>query len=496
VRNRGSTLKDHVTYWENQDEFVTAVALEIGAACGQDLAGLTTWDRRLMERAKARRRQRIGWLQLTQAALLLSAVMLAYAFRDQMWTELRHAPAFVGAIAKETLDIINVLPFVKLVAPATLPGLTAEVLWFSTAIALTYLVLKTAQQLWRWWDDAETSVFLGRRDFEGAPGRFMCLLLLLVAAVGVGALAHPAAAPLLARLAADPDIAAIGQRGLGYYGAPGAPMGVVSAGVNAFTTAVISGAASAYVLAHGRYGIDLANAEFSDVLEWLRRARTFAKIVTAFALMVPSYFLAFGVWGPHPLEHGGTSAAWLWLAGVLLAFILMCVLNLGADACGLSKFMRRLEGWACAGGLGSYLARRRDSHTHADLVQRGREIAAGAAGNLARSKPEWIVRSDEAEDIVIALDSGVGDAAALQVQNDLVTRFPLAAIALAHGIAETRPREALHMLRQHTASAPWIARRRARALARRIERGTAPPPAPPPPDEISGTGTVVASSSA
>jgi hypothetical protein len=106
------------------------------------------------------------------------------------------------------------------------------------------------------------------------------------------------------------------------------------------------------------------------------------------------------------------------------------------------------------------------------------------------------VRSDEAEDIVIALDSGVEDAAALQVQNDLVGRFPLAAIALAQRIAERRPREALHMLKQHTVSAPWIARRRARSLARRIERGTAPPPAPPPPDELSGTGTAVASSSA
>jgi hypothetical protein len=495
VWNRGSTLKDHTTYWQNSDEFVTAVALEIAAASGQDFSTLTTWDRRLVERAKARRRWRVLWLQLTQAALLLSAAMLVYAFRGGLWTELSHTPGFIKAITEETLNVINLIPFVKLIAPATPPDLTPEVLWFSMAIVLSYLVLKIAQYLWSWWDDAEASLFLGRRDFEAVPGQFASLLLLLLVAVVVGALAHPGAGQLLAQLAADPDIAAIRQRGIGYYGASGAPMGILSVVVNALSTAVIGGVASAYVLAHGRHGIDLGKAEFSDALEWLRCTRTPARIAIAFILMVPLYFFAFRVWGARPLEHGAMSAGWLWIAGLLIAITVMCALTLAADACGLSALMRRLGGWACAGGIGSYLARRRDPGVYDDLVRRGGEIAAAAAGSIARSDPGWIIRSDEAEDIVLAL-AGAEDAAALQVRNDLVACFPLAAIALARRLEAKRPREALEMLKPHVKTAPWIARRRARALARRIQRRTTPPPAPPSPDELSGTGPVVASPSA
>jgi hypothetical protein len=494
VRNRGSTLKDHTTYWQNNDEFVTAVALEIAAASGQDFATLTTWDRRLIERAKARRRWRVLWLQLTQAALVLSAVMLAYAFRERLWTDLTHTPGFIKAIAEETLNVINLIPFVKLIAPATPPGLTPEVLWFSMAIVLTYLILKTAQYLWTWWDDAEASVFLCRRDFEAAPGQFTSLLLLLLTAVVVGALAHPGATQLLVQLAADPDIAAIRQRGVGYYGDSGAPMGILSVVVNALSTAVIGGVASAYVLAQGRHGIVLGDAELSDAMEWLRRTRTPARIAVAFILTLPLYFFAFRVWSARPLEHGATSAGWLWIAGVLIAVAIMCALTLAADACGLSTLMRRLGGWTCAGGIGSYLARRRDAGAYDDLMQRGREIAAVAAGSIARSDPAWIVRSDEAEDIVVAL-AGAQDAAALRVQNDLIARFPLAAIALARRLAAKRPREALEMLKPHMTTAPWIARRRARSLARKIERRTSPPSAPPSPDELAGTGSVVASPS-
>jgi hypothetical protein len=420
--------------------------------------------------------------------------MLAYALRGRLWTELSHTPAFIKALAEETLNVINLIPFVKLIAPATPPDLTPEVLWFSMAIVLTYLILKIAQYLWRWWDDAEASLFLGRRDFEAVPGQFASLLLLLLIAVVVGALAHPGAGQLLAQLAADPDIAAIRQRGLGYYGASGAPMGILSALVNALSTAVIGGVASAYVLAHGRHGIDLGNAEFSDALEWLRRTRTPGRIVMAFILTIPLYFFAFGVWGARPLEHGALSAAWFWIAGVLIAVAVMCVLTLAADACGLSALMRRLGGWACAGGIGSYLAQRRDPGVYDELVQRGGEIATAAAGSIARSDPGWIVGSDEAEDIVLAL-AGAEDAPALQVRNDLVARFPLAASALARRLEAKRPREALEMLKPHMTTAPWIARRRARALARRIQRRTTPPPAPPSPDELSGTGSVVASTS-
>jgi hypothetical protein len=73
VHNRGSWLFDHVLYWKNSDEFLTAIAQEI-ARVGKCNLDLLVGDRHWIEVSRKRREWRVTWLIAARIAMWIFAL--------------------------------------------------------------------------------------------------------------------------------------------------------------------------------------------------------------------------------------------------------------------------------------------------------------------------------------------------------------------------------------------------------------------------------------
>ncbi len=103
VYNRANLLLDHTTYWENVDEFVSAVAVFLSQVTNTGFVNLTDANASRIEMAKSRRRYRFGWLLWSRTIALASAIALLAFLRNEL-------PAFGVSILEGVNWILGHFP--------------------------------------------------------------------------------------------------------------------------------------------------------------------------------------------------------------------------------------------------------------------------------------------------------------------------------------------------------------------------------------------------
>jgi hypothetical protein len=84
VYNRANLLLDHTTYWQNLDEFVSAVVVFLSEVTNTKFLNLTDRGAAYIAAAKARRRRRFGWLIWSRTLALASAIALLGSLRHEL----------------------------------------------------------------------------------------------------------------------------------------------------------------------------------------------------------------------------------------------------------------------------------------------------------------------------------------------------------------------------------------------------------------------------
>jgi hypothetical protein len=168
VHNRGSAWMDHTAYWNNQDEFVSAVAQEIARPTTLGLPQVSVKDKDVLAAAAARRRWRVRWLGWTRkAGFVLAATALVIKWKalgeaGRQWAE---AIRYAGLEERWPASVMDVRSMASDPLWNPLVGLFVFVL---TGF-VTYLAVLG---LWRIWDAEETDRFFGREDYSPASLRF------------------------------------------------------------------------------------------------------------------------------------------------------------------------------------------------------------------------------------------------------------------------------------------------------------------------------------
>jgi hypothetical protein len=87
VRNLGSLLSDHTSYWMNRHQVVADVARVVAAQVPLDLGALTPADRTTLDRAWRARRARVAMLRVGRTVIVALFVHLVFAGRTylQSW---------------------------------------------------------------------------------------------------------------------------------------------------------------------------------------------------------------------------------------------------------------------------------------------------------------------------------------------------------------------------------------------------------------------------
>jgi len=199
VENYSSALRDHTSYWQNRDEFVASL---VGALAKSDLTKLNVRDNRdkVIETMKARRKQRLFWLQLARRSFALtvfvsiiagwgSLVMLGRdeiaglvpAFENWLreWAS-KDPAAAIGMlderIGQQAAELWSDLPY-RLTGMVGIVGILAA--WY----------LPT-QWLWRWWNTLSMRSFAAHKsgllaDQVTTPGTGAAWLIFLIAVTAI-----------------------------------------------------------------------------------------------------------------------------------------------------------------------------------------------------------------------------------------------------------------------------------------------------------------------
>jgi hypothetical protein len=192
IRNRGSVVGDHTTYWKNLDQFVSSVACTIGRLGPIDLTSTSFRDKLVLDMAHQRRRWRVEWLRGTKWIVAALSVGVAYAH----WSDL----AELGASLRTSLpplpplsttgSIHDVVGFWNLLGPAGDQALGAAAL-----LGAAYVSFVVMRGCWEWWNATDVEVFFSRRVFvtgrTGVPFFVFCAVNGTFATLGASALVAP-----------------------------------------------------------------------------------------------------------------------------------------------------------------------------------------------------------------------------------------------------------------------------------------------------------------
>jgi hypothetical protein len=152
VNNRGSILTDHSGYWNNAEEFVGRVAVEVGQISGLDLKNIAPWDDQRLKRAKKRRAWRVRWLKFGRSVWLVASLALAFALREwfaRITADLAASP--VQAVFSEVMEFLESIYVLRLVVPDVEPSTMRDFAWIVGGLViwlLTSALLRIVSQRW------------------------------------------------------------------------------------------------------------------------------------------------------------------------------------------------------------------------------------------------------------------------------------------------------------------------------------------------------------
>lgn len=177
VRNMGSTVADHTTYWRNHLDFVTKVAVTVGDITGLGLDLLRAGDHERLEAGRAMRSRRVTLLTGYRIIALIGWLAILASIG-------RRLPVIGQAIVKPLPD----LPIVG--DPSQLPtpvlGTIAAAL-IGIAIYLWYLL---ARSIWAWGMASDDRRFFKREDaakYWTSTPHALSVVLMAVGLAGVSA---------------------------------------------------------------------------------------------------------------------------------------------------------------------------------------------------------------------------------------------------------------------------------------------------------------------
>lgn len=160
VHNLASSLRDHTSYWANQDQFVAAVAAELGDAVDVDVDAVDF--RAQDQRVAAGRRRR--WRVAALVGLRLLTVATTLGLVVARWGELS---AFGEDALTVTAAVLSALPFVSIELPRGLADAPLSAVGVGAAGVLALGASGLVRLLWRRWDHAEIARFFERQDYRG-----------------------------------------------------------------------------------------------------------------------------------------------------------------------------------------------------------------------------------------------------------------------------------------------------------------------------------------
>jgi len=175
VFNLGSTMMDHVRYWDAPDDFVAAVTTEL---MRRTELPMQPWETSWLDVARERRRWRLSFLSACRSAALISIAGLFLS------TEcLSRAGFFLGTKTKEHPQGLDVLDWL-----VKLPNNIVGFVYLSVIVCLVYAI---AAWGWRAFDKEEATRFFLRYPYRVAPlpFRFIAGWLALIAFLPMTSLA-------------------------------------------------------------------------------------------------------------------------------------------------------------------------------------------------------------------------------------------------------------------------------------------------------------------
>lgn len=158
VHNRGSFVRDHTTYWNNTDEFVSAVACEVSRLTTVDPVKTLVPDVYTLKKVAAQRGQRVKWLGVARAVVLLTGTAVVVARCGELPSLTRWVVSVLPDTTGPSIESTLVAPFVDLLQWVRTGGARAVglILSFATVQAVSKVVFLC----WRAWDASDTAAFL------------------------------------------------------------------------------------------------------------------------------------------------------------------------------------------------------------------------------------------------------------------------------------------------------------------------------------------------
>lgn len=460
VSNLGSPLLDHSAYWRNQDQFVPAVALAIAEVAGLDLKP-RRWDAERLLWAESRRRWRVAWLVVSRVAAVVVAAAIILRFREGLWTKPSDLPEPLRTLFGELIDLIDDVPFLRLVSGAQAQSVATQALWVASVFLTMWIVYRLFEAVWSWWDRAETRRLFDRSDYTLVPFPFAVLFVVLSTALTISlVLMTFFDRDLIARLAADASVQSIlatGWKGV-YNPLPGL-----------YTASIVAMTASGLVGWGAKAARDWwmwSPSPPEDIDTW-RGGAGFALV--GMPLVAPVAWWVVGT-GTAPISqlHFVAMIAVAAIPGFLTVAVWLVALSTSA----VRRFVDAVHDVTASGPFGCWLARvsgHVPNVTLSSLHEYARELSA-IANRDDRQPNERRLPVDEergysAEATAIATAIAVSDdEEGRDVLEALAQRFPYAALAASDAAGDRDPALARRLLAPYIESSPPFARRRIRRL--------------------------------
>ena len=473
VSNLASVMRDHSAYWRNTDQFVSLVAIGIGAMAGIDLNAMHEWDAQRVSRAGARRRWRVGWLRVIRVAAVAVGVLLATRFRQGPWRRPADLPPLLHALFLETVDLLGKIPFLKLLVTETTMSAVVQVLWPASILCALWLIYRLFLVAWSWWDRDDINVLFDRKDYALCSAPFLALLSIVGVVLVISlALAGHVDRELMTWWMRDPDVAALRTNFWKTLYQP-SPSGLVALIVLALFVSWLAALVTTVAADIWRWGRAGDTGVMASV-------RLIAHGALALAVAAPAGRFLFDVGGDPPLppypalvsSWGGIGA---WLVLLALAFLPNIVLHVGLASPFGRRMVERLRRRSVSGPIGVWIARAESGAP----IDRSSVLARRAAQML----DEWKALEPNQRTVSVTADYN-REAAAIATSRAEFLRdpdrlcaitdpFPYAAVAAVESGEQDAPALARRILDPHRRSSPRAVRRRIRVIERRLRRMTA-----------------------
>ena len=434
VWNLGSAFRDHSSYWQNADQFVTAVAVAIASVASINLTATHEWDDQRLLRAEHRRRWRVGWLGVMRAVAVVVGVLLALRFRQGPWRQLGDLPGPLGVIFHEGMDLIEKTPFLKLLVSDWTKSALVQMLGPASLFVCVWLIYRLFLAAWSWWDHHDTEVLFKRRNYALLPVPFIGMLTVVgvVVAMSIGVTTF-FDRELVVLWTRDPGILAMR---LDYWKTSLQPPSQGVLGAISFAWGASGVAVMAVILARIQWPL---RRRMDSVLS-LSYVGLCGYTLLALTITLPvAWFLFDPTSSPQAPRYPVLVSRWEGVGAMVvltaLALLTIVIVSAAIDSPIGRKLIERLHHYSAAGPIGSWLVRpeiRSSAVADGLLARRAEQMIAEWNALLPKQRTFSVIGeyNQEAVSLVTALAGGV------IIDRDrllaITDAFPYAALAAAN----------------------------------------------------------------